>query len=91
MGMTANDDIEASRSGAQIDFFNVMQNVDQYRTDLSDFSFRNSISPIAFVIVAANGNYRRNRSQLFQHFRRTDIAGMKNEINTAKRIYYFRV
>ena len=88
--MTADNDLIAGGENRSFHRLQIMQHVDPDASDLYCFALTNAPHPLACVVVAANGNNRRNRTQRFQDLGLADIAAMQNEINAFEQRQYLR-
>ena len=80
--MTANDHLIPCSPGTQVDFLEVVKDIDGHVSKLDDLRFGNRAGLGVFVIVTPDSDHWCNGSQLLQHFGRPDITGMNNEGST---------
>src|SRR5262245_45591798 len=76
------DDGLKTAENLPVKFFDIVQHVNGSGSNVRDLNLRNAVRPISFVVVSAHRNDRRDSSQSFNHFRSTDIPGVKNELDS---------
>ena len=88
--MTADNDLIAGGENRSFHRLQIMQHVNPDASDLYCCALTNAARPLVRVIVATNGDNRRNRSQPFQDLGPADVAAMQNEINAFEQRQHFR-
>lgn len=90
MGMPANDDMESSGRWIQVQTTQVVENVEEHLSCLSNSSLWQSVSPFSRVHVSAYGNDWCDLPKGREDFRLAHIAGVEYQLRTTKRLDRFR-
>ncbi len=83
--VTIHDNAETSRLGPQIQFVQIVQQVDRDTIDLDHLSLRQFPRPFLLVHISAHGSYGSDFMQLLQDFRIANIPGMQGDIRSPQR------
>ena len=87
--MTGDDDPNVGRDAMDAELRSIVNGEDH---DLLDFEYvrmGNCIGPAAVIIVSADRLDWRELFQLLQNFRLPDIAGVENQVTSAKKLHGF--
>ena len=85
MAVPVDDDRKSRSLRLQIQFVQVVQNVDRHAADFKHIGGRNFPRPSGAIHVAANRGDGRNLGQLFQDGGIADVPGMNDVVGTAQR------
>ena len=85
MGVPAHYNLKSCRFRFQIQFVQIVQNVDRDAADFEHIGGGNLLRPGVAIHVAANRGNWRNLSQPFQDGRIADVAGMNDVVRAAQR------
>ena len=78
--MARHNHVKSGCHGIEIQFGQIVQDVDKDFTNLKDFCFRDCLRPRAFVIVATYRSEWCKIAQLLENVPAADIPGVDNEI-----------
>ena len=87
--MTADDDPSVGRDAMDAELRSIVNCKDHDVLDFKYIRMGNCIGPAAVIIVPADRLHRRELFQLPQNFRLPDIAGVENQITSAKELHGF--
>lgn len=87
--MTADDDPSVGRDAMDTELRSIVNGKDHDVLDFEHIRMGNYLGPAAVIIVPADRLHRRELFQLLQNFRLPDIAGVENQITSAKKLHGF--
>lgn len=88
--MTENHGSEIGRGRIEVQFIQVVQDIEMEALDLDDLGLGEDNGPCIAVDVAAHGTHRGNTPQRLDHVGGTDITGVQNEVGALQGIERLR-
>ena len=82
MRMPADDSADVRRRRIEVEFFHIMQHIEEVRLELHCLGRREFGRPLATINVPAHDHDRRDLRQAFQYLRLADVPGMDDKVGT---------
>jgi len=78
--MARNDHLHACGVRLEVELRKIVDDVDECASDANHLGFRQMSGPCLFVIVASDGDERRQRAKLIENLCRPDVPAMNDVI-----------
>ena len=85
MGMAGDDDLELDGGRVEVEFCEIVKDIQEHTRDLDDLVLAQSARPVALVVVPAHGDDGRDLAKTFENARFADIPGVDDQVGIAQR------